>query len=94
MVNLTKFYCNYIRTEHVGLDFVEKLWRNLRESLWKDLRKSFHRVVDFEVLHKNLGFLHALRKIVESFPGGFAHWFLSVKMVVLHIFHKAYYYNY
>lgn len=40
------------------------------------------------------GILHILRKIVESFPWGFAHWFISVKVVVLHIFHRAYYYNY
>ncbi len=31
---------------------------------------------------------------VERFPDGFAHGFISVKVVVLHIFHRVYYYNY
>lgn len=80
MVNLTKFYCNYIKTEHVGLDFVEKLWRNLRERLWKDLRKSFHRVVDFEVLHKNLGVFARF----EEDCGKFSWWFCTLVFICKH----------
>lgn len=34
-----------------SVDFVEKMWRSMRESLCRSLGKSFHRMVNFVVLH-------------------------------------------
>ena len=42
--------CKSVRSV-CAVDFVEKLWENLRESLWEKLGKSFHRVADSVVLH-------------------------------------------
>lgn len=75
-----------------------KLWKNMCESLclnmWIKLEKfcTTNAVWQFYTFWRQ--FPHRIWDFVESFPGGFAQYFISVKWVVLHIFHMAYYYNY
>lgn len=52
-------------------DFVEKLWRNLRESLWRNLGKNFHKLVSFRVLHKKLGIFARFEEDCGKFFGWF-----------------------
>lgn len=55
------------------VDFVEKLWRSLRESLWTNLRKSFHKVNDWMVLHSfGRNYTH-----FEGFCGKISKWFCT-----------------
>ena len=73
---------------------VEKWWKNLRESLWVKCGKKFGILWKNKFYTKSMNILHIDLNFVESFTDGFAHKFLSVKWVVLHIFHIVYYYNY
>lgn len=75
-----------------------KMWKTTWKSLWVNLWESWE---NFCTVRSSLGFctiihqiLHKMGRFVESFSGGFAQYFSSVKWVVLHISHIAYYYNY
>ena len=77
-----------------SVDIVEKLWESLRETLWEICGKvstvgcvnKFYTLLD-RILHKS-----------TVCGGKFYQWFCTrsyiCKWVVLHIFHKVYYYNY
>lgn len=90
------FICDTIPsyTQSNKVDFVEKMWRNLRKNLWVNCGKVLRRGVDKLVLH-------ILGKRFARFDGfcgkfykGFTHRFNRGRGGVLHIFHIAYYYNY
>ena len=95
--DLTVSHAGFIKTEQCGLDFVEKLWENLRESLWENLGKSFHRMVDLVVLHilawNFTHFVGICGKISQGFytrfgickSGGFAHFPQSILLQLLNI---------
>ncbi len=94
---LTIGVAGFIKTEQCGLDFVEKLWENLRESLWEKLGKSFHRMMDLVVLHiLEWDFAHFVGncgKISKWFctrfgickSGGFAHFPQGILLQLLNI---------
>ena len=77
-----------------SIDFVDKLWENLRESMWGSRWKRWSGFVEKRVLHKIAGkFAHNLGicgKIYKRFtqPNN------RGKSGVLHVLHSAYYYNY
>lgn len=78
-------------------NFVEKLWKSLRESLWENVGKSFHRVKDLVVLHilkrDFTHFVGSCGKISKWFctrihtckNGGFAHFPQSILLQLLNI---------
>lgn len=79
---------------HDKVDFVEKMWINMRESLWEICGKVYHKVVDKLVLHilrKSFALLHVHSGKISP---RFAHGFNRGKWRVLHIIHRPYYYNY
>lgn len=76
------------------VDFVEKLWRNLRKSLWVNCGKVLRRAVDKRVLHILGERFARFGEFCGKFCSGFTHINNSGRHGVLHIFHIAYYYNY
>lgn len=82
-----------------GVRFVRLiLWKNCVKACVEICGKMCEKVSTvwpkLKFYTQNSGNLHIYASFVESFPRGFAHWFISVKAVVLHIFHRVYYYNY
>lgn len=88
-----KTFCDSLRSV-CSVDFVEKLCKSLRKRLWETRGKLSTKWSKWEFCTKKWAILHILNDFVESFAGGFAQRFVSVKWGVLHIFHRAYYYNY
>lgn len=76
------------------VDFVEKMWRNLRKSLWVNCGKVLPRVVEKVVLHIFGGGFARFGRFCGKFCRRFTHRFNRGVDGVLHIFHIAYYYNY
>lgn len=76
------------------VDFVEKMWRNLRKSLWANCGKVLRRTVEKVVLHILGRRFARFGRICGKFCRGFAQGFNRGRGGVLHIFHIDYYYNY
>jgi len=77
-----------------SVDFVEKLWESLRETLWEICGK----VSTVVCISKFCTFWSEILHKIVVCGGKFYQWFYTrfylCKMIVLHIFHIVYYYNY
>lgn len=77
-----------------SVDFVDKMWGSLRESLWGSWWKRLGGFVEKKVLHiivvKNPQYEAECGKISKRFT----HRKNRGNYGVLHVLHRAYYYNY
>lgn len=95
------FYCSgyfsiwgVILRSGCSVDFVDKMWENLRESMWASWWKKLGGFVEKKVLHiivgKNPQYEVNCGKIFRRFT----HRCNRGNYGVLHVLHRAYYYNY
>jgi len=76
------------------VDFVEKLWENLWGSRWENGGKKCGKKQDAVILCDLCGIYDFFRSCGGKICRGICTWFYLCKIVVLHNFHRVYYYDY
>lgn len=91
---LTDCNFSFIKTERITIDFVEKMWKKLRENLWVICGKIYCVFVEKVVLHVlGISFAHYV-DFCGKISSGFTQANNREKVRVLHIFHIFYNYYY